>query len=99
MVRVTLPRWCAALLAAAALGSVRVALGRVDPDVVAFAAAASNTREAALVPDEPTPPPPLQPPPREMPPELRDAFTLGGTVAVEKFYVDDTLRGQGTHYR
>jgi len=91
-----------ALLAAAALGSARVDLSMGDPDVVAFAAAVSDTREAALVPDEPTPlppPPPLQPPPREMPPELRDAFTLGGTVGVEMFYVDDTLRGQGTHYR
>lgn len=38
-------------------------------------------------------------PPREPPPALLSAYTLGGTVPLSHFYVDDSQGGLGTHYK
>ena len=29
---------------------------------------------------------------------MRDEFTMGGNIKTEKFYVDDSRKGAGTHY-
>ena len=38
------------------------------------------------------------PPPTVIPPEMHAAYTLDGRVATASFYVDDSLKGAGTHY-
>ena len=37
--------------------------------------------------------------PPDMPEQLRDRYTLGGSIPVESFLVDDTGDGKGTHYK
>ena len=41
----------------------------------------------------------IEPPPREMPAHLFDAYTQNGTIEVGSFFVDDTNKGKGTHYK
>ena len=38
-------------------------------------------------------------PPKSIPPELLSAYTLQDQVPVAEFYVDDTKKGEGTHYK
>jgi hypothetical protein len=38
-------------------------------------------------------------PPRQMPEELVSAFTMGGSIELGEFFVDDTMGGQGSHYK
>lgn len=38
-------------------------------------------------------------PPQRPPEELMDDFTLGGTIPMEYYYVDDSNKGKGTHYK
>ena len=37
-------------------------------------------------------------PPKEIPLDLRDRYTVNGTVGIESFYVDDTNAGKETHF-
>jgi len=40
-----------------------------------------------------------QAPPPQPPPEMVSNLTLGGEVPLEYYYVDDSNKGQGTHYK
>eukprot|EP00039_Didymoeca_costata_P029710 m.26000 g.26000 ORF g.26000 m.26000 type:complete len:312 (+) comp7758_c0_seq1:237-1172(+) len=44
-------------------------------------------------------PPVSQSPPKEMPEDTISMFTMDGKVEVGKMFVDDTIGGQGTHYK
>ena len=37
-------------------------------------------------------------PSKVIPADLYDDFTMGGSIKTEKFYVDDSRKGLGTHY-
>ena len=39
------------------------------------------------------------PPPEEVPAQFEEAFSMNGEVPIEKYYVDDSEGGKGTHYK
>lgn len=54
---------------------------------------------AALIERYSAPKLPSTGPPRQMPEELVAGFTMDGSIELGEFFVDDTMGGQGSHYK
>ena len=54
---------------------------------------------ASLIERYSAPKQPSTGPPREMPEDLVGGFTMDGSIELGEFFVDDTMGGQGSHYK
>ena len=81
------------LLPAPAVSSIEWILGSDRPNPVGGESCASLLERYSA------PKPPSTGPPRQMPEELVGDFTMGGSIELGEFFVDDTMGGKGSHYK
>lgn len=81
------------LLAPPAASSIEWTLSSAKPNPVGGESCAS------LIERYSAPKMPSTGPPRQMPEEMVGDFTMDGAIELGEFFVDDTMGGQGSHYK